>query len=108
MSTPFGVCDERLQRRREPQAILRILLLTLERAMEPLFYVMAIMGCGDAGEACRQARVEPVRYASAAQCQVAMAEALQRNSDLSFPVITAACQQRGEQVAQRTPARRKG
>ena len=76
--------------------------------MEPLFYVMAIMGCGDAGDTCRQARVEPVRYASAAQCQVAMAEALQRNTDLSYPVITAACQRRGEQVAQQSSARRGG
>ena len=42
--------------------------------MEPVFYVMAILGCGDFQDQCQQARVEPVRYQSAAQCQAAMAQ----------------------------------
>ena len=32
--------------------------------MEPLFYVMAIMGCGDGQAQCPQARVEPAQYQS--------------------------------------------
>ena len=67
--------------------------------MEPVFYVMAILGCGDDQSQCREARVEPVRYQSAAQCQEAMAQVLPRHADLSFPVIVAACQRRGEQMA---------
>ncbi|TKD51323.1 hypothetical protein [Sphingomonas baiyangensis] len=67
--------------------------------MEPLFYVIAIMGCGDSAVACQEARVEPVRYESAAQCQAAMLPALERNADLSFPVITAACQSRNQFMA---------
>ena len=67
--------------------------------MEPVFYVMAILGCGDAQEQCREARIEPVRYRSVAQCQAAMATVLPRHADLSFPVIAAACQRRGEQMA---------
>lgn len=67
--------------------------------MEPLYFVMAIMGCGDAGGMCEQARVEPVRYRSALECQAAMPAALHRNSDLSFPELTAACQQRGMRMA---------
>lgn len=63
--------------------------------MDSLYFVMAIMGCGDAGVECRQARIEPVRYQNAAQCQAAMAGALMRNSDLSFPVVQAACERRG-------------
>lgn len=75
--------------------------------MEPVFFVLAIMGCGDAGAACSQARVEPARYSTAAQCQAALPAALQRNTDLSFPVLTAACKRSGMQVVERaTPAPR--
>ena len=75
-------------------------------AMEPLYYVMAILGCGDDGAACQQARVDTVRYQSVAQCQAAMGTVLQRHSDLSFPVIQAACQRRGLDVASRGADRR--
>ena len=74
--------------------------------MEPLYYVMAILGCGDDGVACQQARIEPARYPSVSQCQAAMTTALQRHSDLSFPVIQATCQRRGFDVAQREGNRR--
>ncbi len=67
--------------------------------MEPVFYVMAILGCGDDQLQCREARVEPVRYQSAAQCHAATAQVLPRHADLSFPVIVAACQRRGERMA---------
>lgn len=74
--------------------------------MEPLYYVMAILGCGDDGAACQQARIEPTRYSSPAQCQAAMATALQRHVDLSFPVVQATCQRRGLDVAQARADRR--
>lgn len=67
--------------------------------MEPVFYVMAILGCGDFQDQCQQTRIEPVRYQSAAQCQAAMAQVLPRHNDLSFPTIAASCQRRGEQMA---------
>lgn len=67
--------------------------------MEPVFYVMAIMGCGDMQEQCREARIAPARYASAAQCQAAMAQVLPNHMDLSFPTIAASCQRRGQQMA---------
>lgn len=67
--------------------------------MEPVFYVMAILGCGDGQDQCREVRIEPVRYHSAVQCQVAMAEVLPRHADLSFPTIAASCQRRGNQMA---------
>ncbi len=63
--------------------------------MGPLFFVMAIMGCGDGSTACAEARVEPVQYRSIAACQAAMPQALMRNSDLSFPVISATCRSGG-------------
>lgn len=68
--------------------------------MEQVLYVLAIMGCSDDGAACQQARLEPARYASIDACQQAMPSALQRNSDLLFPVISAACQRQGERAAE--------
>ncbi|HEU0066431.1 MAG TPA: hypothetical protein VFQ57_04230 [Sphingomonas sp.] len=67
--------------------------------MEPVFYVMAILGCGDAGVACAPARIEPVRYESVQQCRAALPQALVRNTDLAFPVIAADCRATGERLA---------
>jgi hypothetical protein len=72
--------------------------------MEQVLYVLAIMGCGDDSLACQQARVEPARYTSIQACQAAMPDALQRNTDLAFPVISAACQRQGGQLVEREPA----
>ena len=73
--------------------------------MGQVFYVLAIMGCGDDSLACSQARLEPVRYTSYVACQEAMPAALQRNADLSYPVISAACQRQGERMVDRDPPR---
>ena len=70
--------------------------------MGSVFYVIAIMGCGDGQFQCAQTRIEPARYASAAQCRAAMPAALQRNTDLDFPTLTAACRQVGQSVAGRS------
>ncbi len=67
--------------------------------MDQVLYVLAIMGCGDDSMQCQQARVEPVRYTSVRACQEAMPAALQRNIDIDFPVISAACQRQTGQVA---------
>lgn len=78
--------------------------------MDQVLYVLAIMGCGDDSAQCRQARVEPVRYTSIQACQEAMPAALQRNTDVEYPVISAACQRLTPQmVDSRTqPAERRG
>ncbi len=65
--------------------------------MQPIFFVLAIMGCGDDQSGCAEARVEPVRYATVQQCRAALPAALARNTDLSFPVISAACRSNGPQ-----------
>ena len=72
--------------------------------MEPVFFVMAILGCGDDGMSCRTERTEPARYESAAQCQAAIAGALERNTDLDFPVVGASCVQNGRRFADRVPS----
>lgn len=76
--------------------------------MEPVYFVMAILGCGDGSQGCQQARVEPIHYASAVQCQAAMPAALARNTDLDFPEISAACRSSGLQMTKAKDSRRAG
>ncbi len=73
--------------------------------MDPIFYVLAIMGCADGNNQCAEARVEPPRYASIQACQAAMPAALQRSTDLSYPVIAATCRQTDARVISRAAAR---
>ena len=72
--------------------------------MEPVFFVMAILGCGDDGMACQTQRTMPTRYESASACQAAIAGALERNTDLDFPVVGASCVQNGRRFADSVPA----
>jgi hypothetical protein len=67
--------------------------------MDQVFYLLAIMGCSDDNVACKQARIEPARYTSYASCQEAMADALRRNTDLDFPVISGVCERQTPQMA---------
>lgn len=71
--------------------------------MHPLFYVIAIMGCSDGGQACQQQRVEPIHYVSPAACQAAMPAALERNTDLDYPTIQVACRSSGMLIAKEQP-----
>lgn len=75
--------------------------------MEPLVYVMAIMGCSDGSGVCAEARVEPIHYRSVQACEAAMPAALMRNSDLSFPVISAACRTTSPTMADRRQPRQR-
>jgi hypothetical protein len=59
--------------------------------MEPLLFVMAILGCGESDSACRELRIEPVRYSREADCLAATETALMRADDLDFPNIVAQC-----------------
>jgi hypothetical protein len=76
--------------------------------MEPVFYVLAILGCGDGSSQCTQARIEPARYQTVQQCQAQLPAALARNTDLSFPTISAACQASGAMTAKAEPHNRRG
>lgn len=67
--------------------------------MEPLFYVMAIMGCADGNVQCTEARIVPTRYQSMAQCRAALPVQLARNTDVPYPMIGAACRTKGAQIA---------
>lgn len=76
--------------------------------MEPLFFVMAIMGCGDGNVQCTQARVVPVRYESMAACRAALPDQLAKNTDVDFPMIGAACQRKGAEFAKNVATRPQG
>ena len=67
--------------------------------MEPLYFVMAILGCGDGQTHCQQARIVPARYETMAQCRAALPDQIARNTDLSYPVISGDCRQAGQRLA---------
>ncbi len=71
--------------------------------MEPVLYIMAILGCGEGEAACQQVRTVDVHYASEAECNAATEAQLMRNSDLVFPLVVAQCRTMGAQPARLTP-----
>lgn len=76
--------------------------------MDAVFFVMAIMGCGDGATGCAEARVAPAHYATVQQCEAAMADVLAHNSDLDFPVVSAACRRSGPQWVDKRDSNRRG
>lgn len=66
--------------------------------LEPILYVMAILGCGESDAACRELRVDRARYRSEASCMAATGTALMRNDDLPFPTIVARCRPAGARL----------
>src|SRR3546814_2079739 len=75
--------------------------------MEPIVYLIAILGCGDGSQMCRQQRVEPTPYATMQACRDAMPAALARNTDIDYPTIAADCRASGPLIAAR-PATPRG
>lgn len=66
--------------------------------MEPILYVMAILGCGESDAPCREVRVAQQSYRSEAACLAATEDALMRADDLVFPSIVARCRPAGARV----------
>ena len=67
--------------------------------MGPLVYVIAIMGCGEGDQACREVRVAEPRFATQAACTAATADVLARYTDLAFPSVVAQCRRDGVRPA---------
>ena len=63
--------------------------------MGPAFYVIAILGCGEADAACQQVSVADAVYQSVDACNAATADALAEHVDLAFPVVVAQCRPDG-------------
>lgn len=59
--------------------------------MEPVYFLIAIMGCGDDSTACTPVMTVPTRYESEAACVAAAPGALLANSGFDFPSLLAQC-----------------
>lgn len=68
--------------------------------MGPAFYIMAILGCGEADTACEQVGVAQAQYQSVEQCNAATEDALMQHSDVAYPVVVAQCQRADSPIAQ--------
>jgi hypothetical protein len=68
--------------------------------MGPVFYVMAIMGCGDGAAMCEQVAREDTVYQSEAACYEDTDTALIRASSQPYPMIMAECREVSRQVAE--------
>ena len=55
--------------------------------MGPAFYVIAILGCGEADSACLPVSVGDAAYASIEACTAATEQAVAGAGDLAFPVV---------------------
>jgi hypothetical protein len=71
--------------------------------MGPGFYVIAILGCGDASMACTPVATMPTRYESRDACQAATEDALQSGGDFDFPTLLAQCRPASAPAAVRNP-----
>src|SRR4051812_46796639 len=67
--------------------------------MGPLIYVIAIMGCGEGDQACREVQVAEPRFATQAACAAATGEMLARYGNLDFPSVVAQCRRDGPRPA---------
>ena len=59
--------------------------------MEPAFFIIAILGCGEGDSPCAQIRQLDTRYESQAACTRATDDALVANVEDDYPVIVAQC-----------------
>lgn len=76
--------------------------------MDPILFVVAIMGCGDGQTACTEARTISARYETVAECQLALPSVLAANTDISFPEISATCRRDRPQYARAEVRRPRG
>ena len=67
--------------------------------MEPLVYIMAVMGCADGAQLCEPVPSASGRYESKTACLAAVQDTLLAATDLPYPVVTAQCETRGVQTA---------
>lgn len=67
--------------------------------MAPLIYVIAIMGCGEGDQACREVQVAEPRFATQSACSAATAGVLARYTDLAYPSVVAQCRRDGPRPA---------
>ena len=69
-------------------------------SMGPAFFVIAIMGCGEADAPCEQVGRVESRYESLVSCTNATEAAMMQHSDIAYPVVVAQCQPGNRAAAQ--------
>lgn len=65
--------------------------------MEPVLFVMAILGCGESDAPCRELDMARTRYRSEAACLAAAEVELARRTDILYPSVVAQCRRQGAQ-----------
>lgn len=68
--------------------------------MGPAFYIMAILGCGEAEAQCETVATVAARYESAEACNAATQGAIEEHSDALYPVVVAQCRPANQPIAQ--------
>jgi hypothetical protein len=69
--------------------------------MGPAFYVMAILGCGEAEAACEPVGITATQYESVEACTAETAAAIERHMSQPYPVVVAQCQKADSTVVSR-------
>lgn len=69
--------------------------------MGPAFYVMAILGCGEADAACEPVANVATQYQSAEACNAATTSMIQTHMDALFPVVVAQCRPANLSISQK-------
>jgi len=59
--------------------------------MEPVYYVIAILGCADGSAQCTPVATVPTHYVSQEACASNTQDALLANSSFDFPTLIAQC-----------------
>jgi len=59
--------------------------------MEPVYYVIAILGCADGSTQCTPVATVPTQFASQQACSEGTQQALLARSDFDFPTLIAEC-----------------
>jgi hypothetical protein len=59
--------------------------------MEPVYYVIAILGCSDGSAQCTPVATVPTHYTSQEACSSNTQDALLQNSGFDFPTLVAQC-----------------
>ena len=72
-------------------------------AMEPAFFIIAILGCGEGDAPCEQVQLLAPRYESRAACTEATDRALTEAGDALYPVVVAQCVGAAEKSGQVLP-----
>lgn len=60
-------------------------------AMGPAYFIIAILGCGEADMSCDEIGRTASSYQDMGSCMAATEIAMQRHSDIPYPVVVAQC-----------------